>query len=89
MNVPTQSFDAYTFSKQADYDEPAFRKEFAKAIPLRTVVIYCYDPRAVGIPAAVASSARSTPATSSPTRRETRSPRPRRFSRLSSQAAER
>jgi len=30
------------------------RKEFAKAVPLRTVVIYCYDPRAVGIPAAVA-----------------------------------
>ena len=54
MNVPTQSFDAYTFSKQADYDEPAFRKEFAKAIPLRTVVIYCFDPRAADIPAAVA-----------------------------------
>ena len=30
------------------------RKEFAKAVPLRTIVIYCYDPRAVGIPAAVA-----------------------------------
>ena len=29
-------------------------KEFAKAAPLRTIVIYCYDPRAVGIPAAVA-----------------------------------
>jgi carbonic anhydrase len=49
-----KNFDAYAFSKQPGYHEPAVRKEFAKAVPLRTVVIYCYDPRAVGIPAAVA-----------------------------------
>jgi carbonic anhydrase len=49
-----QNFDAYAFSKQPGYDEPAVRKEFAKAVPLRTVVIYCYDPRAVDIPEAVA-----------------------------------
>ena len=49
-----QNFDTYSFSKQPGYDEPTFRKEFAKAMPLRTVVIYCFDPRAVGIPAAVA-----------------------------------
>ena len=54
MNEPTQDFDAYVFSKQPGYHEPTVRKEFAKAVPLRTVVIYCYDPRAVGIPAAVA-----------------------------------
>ena len=54
MNAPTQDFDAYTFSKQAGYDEPAVRKAFAKAVPLRTVVVYCFDPRATGIPAAVA-----------------------------------
>ena len=54
MNLSTQNFDAYAFSKQPDHDEPTFRKEFAKAMPLRTVVIYCFDPRAVGIPAAVA-----------------------------------
>ena len=47
-------FDAYAFSKQPGYHEPTVRKEFAKAVPLRTVVIYCYDPRATGIPAAVA-----------------------------------
>jgi carbonic anhydrase len=47
-------FDPYVFSQQPGYDEQAVRKEFAKAVPLRTVVIYCYDPRAVGIPAAVA-----------------------------------
>src|SRR5262247_1147299 len=49
-----KDFDIYAFSKQPDYHEPTVRKEFAKAVPLRTVVIYCYDPRAVGIPAAVA-----------------------------------
>ena len=54
MNLPMKNFDAYVFSKQPGYHEPAFRKEFAKAMPLRTVVIYCYDPRVVGIPAAVA-----------------------------------
>jgi len=49
-----ENFDAYIFSKQPGYREQVVRKEFAKAVPLRTVVIYCYDPRAVGIPAAVA-----------------------------------
>jgi|KBSSwiStaDraftv2_1062776.scaffolds.fasta_scaffold229056_2 carbonic anhydrase len=49
-----KNFDSYAFSKQPGYHEPTVRKEFAKAVPLRTVVIYCYDPRAVGIPAAVA-----------------------------------
>ncbi len=54
MNLPKQNFDAYVFSKQPGYDEPTVRKEFAKAVPLRTVVIYCYDPRATEIPEAVA-----------------------------------
>ncbi len=54
MNLPMQNFDAYVFSKQPGYHEPTVRQEFAKAVSLRTVVIYCYDPRAVGIPAAVA-----------------------------------
>jgi carbonic anhydrase len=54
MNLPKQNFDAYAFSSQPGYHEPTVRKEFAKAVPLRTVVIYCYDPRAVGIPAAIA-----------------------------------
>jgi len=54
MNLPRQNFDAYAFSKQPGFHEPTVRKAFAKAVPLRTVVVYCYDPRAVGIPAAVA-----------------------------------
>ncbi len=49
-----QDFDAFVFSKQPGYHEPTMRKEFAKAVPLRTVVIYCYDPRAIDIPATVA-----------------------------------
>ncbi len=54
MNLSTQNFDRYVFSKHPDYNEATVRKEFAKAVPLKTVVVYCYDPRAVGIPAAVA-----------------------------------
>lgn len=47
-------FDRYAFSKAAAYDEAATRKAFARAVPLKTLVIYCYDPRAVEIPDAVA-----------------------------------
>lgn len=55
MNLSEQNFDDYAFSKQVDYDEPSVRKAFAKGVPnLRTVVVYCYDPRAAGVPAAVA-----------------------------------
>ena len=55
MDASQQNFDAYAFSKQAAYDEPSVRKAFAKGVPnLRTVVVYCYDPRAAGVPAAVA-----------------------------------
>ena len=54
MTQSTNGFDAYAFSKRPGYDERAVRRAFAKAVPLRTVVVYCYDPRAVGIPSAVA-----------------------------------
>lgn len=54
MKLLKHNFDAYAFSKQPTYHEATVRKEFAKAVPLRTVIIYCYDPRAVDIPAAVA-----------------------------------
>src|SRR6476469_554881 len=54
MTRSADGFDAYVFSKQPAYEKPAVRRGFAKAVPLRTVVVYCYDPRAVGIPAAVA-----------------------------------
>ena len=54
MSRSNQNFDIYSFSKQPDFDEVKIRKEFAKAAPLRTVVIYCYDPRVIEIPALVA-----------------------------------
>jgi len=47
-------FDEYAFSAQAGFDEPAMREAFSKAVPLKTVVIYCYDPRVRDIPYAVA-----------------------------------
>jgi len=49
-------FDTYVFSKQPGFVEPEMRKAFKQAVPLRTVVIYCYDPRAVNIPQAVAKA---------------------------------
>lgn len=54
MCTTSDNFDDFAFSKQPDFDETEVRKAFAKAVPLRTIVVYCYDPRAVGIPAAVA-----------------------------------
>ena len=47
-------FDRYAFSAAPSFDEAATRKAFAGAVPLRTLVIYCYDPRAAEIPNAVA-----------------------------------
>jgi carbonic anhydrase len=47
-------FDRYAFSAQPSFDEAQTRKAFAKAVPLKTLVIYCYDPRAAEIPHAVA-----------------------------------
>jgi len=47
-------FDRYAFSARPAYNEADVRKAFSQAVPLRTLVIYCYDPRAVEIPNAVA-----------------------------------
>ena len=49
-------FDIYAFSKQPGFVESEMRKAFKHAVPLRTVVVYCYDPRAVNIPHAVAKA---------------------------------
>jgi carbonic anhydrase len=49
-------FDRYSFSAQPSFDEAETRKAFSKAVPLKTIVIYCYDPRAVDIPNAVAKA---------------------------------
>ena len=46
-------FDRYAFSAHPSYNEAATREAFSHAVPLRTLVIHCYDPRAVEIPDAV------------------------------------
>jgi carbonic anhydrase len=47
-------FARYAFSAQPSFDEAETRKAFSKAVPLKTLVIYCYDPRATEIPNAIA-----------------------------------
>jgi carbonic anhydrase len=48
--------DTYAFSKLPGFVEAEMRTAFKQAVPLRTVVVYCYDPRAVNIPHAVAKA---------------------------------
>ena len=38
-------FNQYAFNATPGFDETEVRKAFARAVPLRTLVIYCYDPR--------------------------------------------
>jgi carbonic anhydrase len=47
-------FDRFGFSTRPGFNEAETRKAFSKAVPLRTLVIHCYDPRASEIPNAVA-----------------------------------
>jgi carbonic anhydrase len=47
-------FDRYAFSAQPSFNEAATREAFSHAVPLKTLVIYCYDPRAAEIPEVVA-----------------------------------
>lgn len=47
-------FDRFAFSANPEFDEAQTRVAFSKAVPLKTLVIYCYDPRAAEIPNAVA-----------------------------------
>jgi carbonic anhydrase len=42
------------YSQTAGFEEKAMRRAFRQAIPLRTLVVYCPDPRAAKIPEAVA-----------------------------------
>ena len=47
-------FDQFAFSASPTFDEAETREAFSHAVPLKTLVIYCYDPRAAEIPLAVA-----------------------------------
>jgi carbonic anhydrase len=44
----------FAFSAAEGFDEAAVRRAFSHAVALKTVVIYCYDPRASRIPELVA-----------------------------------
>jgi len=48
-------FSRFAFSAAEEFDEASVRLAFAAAVPLRTVVIYCYDPRVTRIPELVAA----------------------------------
>jgi carbonic anhydrase len=54
MAVATDNFDQYVYSAMLGFDEPGFRKVFAQAINLKTIVIHCFDPRASEVPDVVA-----------------------------------
>jgi carbonic anhydrase len=43
-------FERYAFSAQPSFNEAATREAFSHAVPLKTLVIFCYDPRAAEIP---------------------------------------
>lgn len=47
-------FSQFAFSAAENFDEATVREAFSHAVPLKTVVIYCYDPRAARIPLLVA-----------------------------------
>jgi carbonic anhydrase len=51
---PMSKFGRYAFSASPLFDEAQTREAFSHAVPLKTLVIYCYDPRATEIPQAVA-----------------------------------
>lgn len=48
------ALDSFVYSQQPGYEEAATRVAFAGAVRLRTIVIYCYDPRAAAIPTQLA-----------------------------------
>jgi carbonic anhydrase len=54
MSKNQGKFSEFVFSAQEGFNEPAMREAFSHAVPLKTVVIYCLDPRVTEIPAAVA-----------------------------------
>ena len=54
QNAEQRDFTPYIFSARQGYDESAVRAEFAGLMPLKTIAVYCFDPRAADIPYAVA-----------------------------------
>ncbi len=47
-------FDRFAFSASPSFNEAATQEAFSHAVQLKTLVVYCYDPRAADIPKAAA-----------------------------------
>lgn len=45
-----EGLDRFVCSQSPGYAETQVRSAFTNAVPLRTIVIYCYDPAAAAIP---------------------------------------
>jgi len=54
MCTTKAKFSEFVFSAIPGFHEPSFRKLFSQAINLKTIVIHCFDPRAVEIPEVIA-----------------------------------
>ncbi|WP_216847055.1 hypothetical protein [Granulicella sp. L60] len=52
----TDGFGEFVYSKTPGYDELTVRAAFKHAVPLKTIAIYCYDPRAAEIPFVLAKT---------------------------------
>ncbi|MEU9545753.1 MULTISPECIES: hypothetical protein [Streptomyces] len=48
------NFAEFTFRAQPGYNEAAAREIVTRSIPVRTIAMYCFDPRAAGAAQAVA-----------------------------------
>ncbi|WP_263357670.1 carbonic anhydrase [Acidicapsa ligni] len=49
-------FERFVYSHSPGYDEPTVRAAFTHAVPLKTIVIFCYDARAAEIPFVLAKT---------------------------------
>lgn len=54
--APEGGFDKYIFSKAPNFNEAGFYRAFRKAAPIRTMVVYCMDPRCIRVPEVVADA---------------------------------
>src|ERR1700743_1619732 len=54
MCTTKAKFSAFFFRGIPGFVEPSSRKLFSQAINLKTIVIHCFDPRAVEIPEVIA-----------------------------------
>jgi pimeloyl-ACP methyl ester carboxylesterase/carbonic anhydrase len=54
--APAEGFGRYVFSKAPGFTDEGFYRAFKKAVPIRTMVVNCMDPRCVRVPEVVAKA---------------------------------